>query len=225
MSAWWAIMIARSAGMEGVRLKQLATGCLLHDIGKVFVDAALDPVTKIRQHTLLGYELLRNGENPDILAPHVALEHHEHQDGTGEPRGLVSSNTLERNRNLPLPIPTLLAEIAAVANEYDHLLTGSETSAPLPPDETLAAIRERAGTHFNKAVVQHFLRVVPVYPLGTEITVLSEEFRNYTGVVTGINPTHLDRPVVTLIKDSLNRLINTGPIDLKEKEDMLIRCK
>jgi len=220
-----AIMIARSTGMEGVRLRQLATGCLLHDIGKVFVDASLEPITQMRQHTLLGYELLRNSEEPDILAPHVALEHHEHQDGSGEPRGLVSSNTLERNRNLPLPIPTLLGEIAAVANTYDHLLTGSATEAPLPPDQTLANIRDRAGTHFNKAVVQHFLRVTPVYPLGTEVVIISEQNRNWTAIVTGINPTQLDRPVITLVKNAMNKMVEPAVIDLKEKEEVLIRCK
>ncbi|MBI4556980.1 MAG: HD domain-containing protein, partial [Candidatus Hydrogenedentes bacterium] len=102
------IMIGRAVGMTDARLKQLAVGCLLHDIGKVFVDRAANEVTQVRQHTLLGYELLKNADDPEIMAPHVALEHHERQDGNGEPRGLVGSNTIERDRALPPPIPTLI---------------------------------------------------------------------------------------------------------------------
>ena len=71
-----ALMIARAAGESNLRLRQLATGCLLHDLGKVFLDPKERETTRIRQHTTLGFELLRNGYDPDILAPHVALEHH-----------------------------------------------------------------------------------------------------------------------------------------------------
>lgn len=219
------VMIARTCGLEGVRLRQLATGCLLHDIGKVFVDPTLDPVMQVRQHTLLGYELLRNSDNPDILAPHVALEHHEHQDGSGEPRGLLGSNTIERNRDLPLPIPTLIGEIAAVANAYDHLLSGSGQSDPKPPDQALTTLKEHAGSWFNKGILQHFFRVVPVYPVGTEALVLTDPYRNFTAVVTDINPTQLDRPIITVIYDPSNRPISPIQIDLKAKPEVLIRCR
>ncbi|MFA6243970.1 MAG: HD domain-containing protein, partial [Candidatus Hydrogenedentales bacterium] len=132
-----AVMIGRHIGMPAHRLKQLASGCLLHDIGKVFLDKKSGDRDSIRLHTTLGYELLKNNEDPDILAPHVAYEHHEHQDGSGKPRGLVGSNTVERDRNLSSPVPTLIGEIAAVANTYDNLLNGIGVPRPLPPDQAL----------------------------------------------------------------------------------------
>ena len=97
------IMLGQALELSEDHLRQLATGCILHDIGKVFLRQRVAPITEIRQHTLLGYELLRSGENADILAPHVALEHHEYQDGSGEPRGLRGTNTIERNRKKQWP--------------------------------------------------------------------------------------------------------------------------
>jgi putative nucleotidyltransferase with HDIG domain len=220
-----ALMIARAIGLDEPQLKQLATGCLLHDIGKMFVDRNESAVSQIRQHTLLGYELLKNSPNPDILAPHVALEHHEHQDGSGEPRGLVGSNSVERDRTLPPPIPTLVGEITAVANVYDVLLTGSADHPPMTPDAVVQAIRGAGGSHLNQGIVAAFVRLVPVYPLGTEVIVRSETYRNYTGIVCGINPGRLDKPNIILFKDNRGQTTSPIEVDMGEDPEFRIRCK
>lgn len=219
------VMIARAIGIQERFLRPLAAGCLLHDLGMVFVEPGVDERRRIKQHTLLGYELLRNNDDPDIMAPHVALEHHEHQDGTGLPRGTRSSNAFARDRNLPPPIPTLIGEIAAVANTYDRLLNGRDGLPPLPPDEVIGTLKTYAGTRLNRAVVSAFLRVVPVYPVGAEILVRSEQFRNYTGVVSAINLGQLDRPVIVLTRDNTGRVIPAITVDLKTEESVEIRCR
>ncbi len=220
-----AIMIGRAIHTTDLRLRQLATGCLLHDIGKIFLEKRANPRTEVRQHTLLGYELLKCSDEPDILAPHVALEHHERQNGTGEPRGLAGTNTIERDRNAPGPVMTLIGEIAAVANVYDNLLNGTPIQPPMPHDNALQAVRSAAGSHLNKAVVNALLRIVPVYPMGTEILVRSAKFRNYTGIVTQVNAQHLDKPVVTLIRDARGVPIPPIEVDLLKEDDVQVRCK
>ena len=219
-------MIGRVIGMSNTRLKQLAIGCILHDIGKVFLRKTGDDVSDVRSHTLLGFELLKNAPDADILAPYVALEHHERQDGSGEPRGLVGTNTISRDRAAHREkIPTLLGEVAAVANYYDHLLTGTASQPPMPPDSALYAIQNVAGTHLNAAIVNAFMRVVPVYPLGTEVLVRSGEYRNYTGLVTKVNRTQLDRPVITLIKNPRAKPITPIEINLIDATDIELRSK
>jgi HD-GYP domain-containing protein (c-di-GMP phosphodiesterase class II) len=191
----------------------------------VFVENGATEVQRVRQHTLLGYELLRNAEAADIMSPHVALEHHEHQDGTGLPRGMRGSNAIERDRNVRPPIPTLIGEVAAVANMYDNLLHGRGGQQPLPPDEALESIRAAAGPLLNKAVVTAFLRCVPVYPVGAEILVRSEKYRNFTGVVSQVNVGQLDRPVVVLTRDNHRVPIKPVTVDLKEEQDVDIQCR
>jgi len=219
------IMIGRVCGLDHPRLRQLATGALLHDIGKIFLEPHVQGKSLISQHAKLGFELLKNSENADIMAPHVAYEHHEHQDGSGLPRGLRGSNTLKRNRSMPSPVPTLIGEIAAVANIFDNLLTGSDTRPPKPPDEAIKFIRAAAGTALNKEVVTAFIRVVPVYPLGTEVIVRSARCRGFLGVVARINPIALDKPVIVLTHDNTSREIAPIEVDLSTVNDMEIRCK
>jgi putative nucleotidyltransferase with HDIG domain len=221
------IMIGQFIGMNNVRMRQLATGALLHDIGKIFLDKATGERNSIRLHTVLGYELLRNNDDPDILAPHVAYQHHEHQDGTGLPRGLVGSNTIERNRNLPPPVPALIAEIAAVANCYDNLLNGTYDKVPLSPDRALNRIRQWSGTRLNREVVNAFLRVVPVFPIGVDVIIEGGAFNGCHAIVTDVTQNALDRPRVAIFRDASGRLVEPFEFDLSavDDEEVTLRAK
>jgi putative nucleotidyltransferase with HDIG domain len=221
------IMIAQCIGMNSARMKQLAAGCLLHDIGKIFLDKASGERNSIRLHTVLGYELLKNTDDPDILAPHVAYQHHEHQDGTGLPRGMIGSNTIERNRNLPPPVPTLIAEIAAVANCYDNLLSGVYDKVALTPDRALNRIRQWAGTRLNREVVTAFLRVVPVYPVGVDVVIEGGVFNNCQAIVTDVTPNALGRPRVAIFRDATGRLVEPFEFDLTavDESEVTLRAK
>lgn len=219
-----ALMIGKEVSLSGAQLKQLALGALLHDIGKIFVNPASDDKTKVREHCLLGYEMLRNSPNPDILAPHVALEHHECQDGTGEPRGLRGSNTIARDRSQPPPIPTLIGEIAAVANVYDNLLTGTASNPALTPDAAIQAMRSISGKRLNRELVNAFVRMAPVFPQGIEVLVRSEKYKGYIGIVTRVNPDKLDRPQIILFRDNQKKLIEPIEIDMRNERDIQVRA-
>lgn len=220
-----AIMIGKTAGLSQDHLRQLAAGCLLHDIGKIFLEPSVKGEAAIRQHTRLGYDLLRASEERNILTPHVAYEHHERPDGKGLPRGIRACNRIKRDRTQRPPIPTLFGEICAVANVYDNLLSGDGDHPAHAPDMALHAIREGAGTQFNEEVVLGFLRVVPVHPVGTEVLVRSAKFRNCIAVVTRNSVTHLDRPVIFLVRDAAGNTLSGPEIDLNEDSDIAIQSK
>ena len=221
-----ALMIGKSLDQPDRVLRQLAAGCLLHDLGMVFVDTnKVSEVQRVRQHTLLGYELLRNVSSGDVVAPHVALEHHEHQDGTGLPRGTRGSNALERDRKMAPPIPSLFGEMAAVANMYDNLLNGRHGIDPTPADVTLDIIQKAAGPILNQAIVSAFMRCVPVYPVGAEIIVRSERYRNYSGLVQQVNPGKFDKPIIVLTRDNRQAIITPVFLDLTDETDIEIQCK
>lgn len=207
------------------RLRQLATGCLLHDVGMIFVPKGLPESARIRQHTRLGYELLKTSEQSDILAPHVAYEHHEHQDGTGQPRGLRGSNSLQRDRSISGPVPTLIGEIAAVANTYDNLLSGADGKTGLAPDQALQRIRAAAGSVLNRELVNAFVRLVPVYPVGSAVTVAAGAFKHYYGVVTEVHSGELDRPTIALYRDASGKSIEPMEIDLRQRKEVRIKSQ
>lgn len=63
-----AVMIAQSIGLRARETQQLAVGCLLYNIGELFLDHAASELSKVRQHTRLvpvfplGIEILIRGE-------------------------------------------------------------------------------------------------------------------------------------------------------------------
>lgn len=208
------IMIGRVIGLNGPKLKQLATGALLHDIGKLFCEQTLSESRFNKLHTEMGYELLKRSEERDILVPFAAYEHHEHQDGTGQPRGLRGNNTIERNPNQPPPIPTLIGQVVAIANRYDNLLTGVLGVPRLAPEKAVEMLGNEAGTKLNREILQAFLKIVPPFPLGNAIVVTQGAHKGFRGWVSYVDPGNLPRPIITLVKDSFGRRIEACEIDL-----------
>ena len=84
-------------GYNYYRLKNLAVGSLLHDIGKQLVpidiinkngrltDAEMDVV---REHPNYGYKILSKDINTYSATREIVHQHHENWDGSGYPRGL-----------------------------------------------------------------------------------------------------------------------------------------
>src|SRR4051794_17859295 len=93
-----ATLLGRHLGLPIPQIRELALGALLHDIGKVSIDQAIlnkpgrltpEEFSEIKEHPSLGFELVRRLPLPSILPAHVAFQHHERQDGSGYPRGLI----------------------------------------------------------------------------------------------------------------------------------------
>ena len=95
--ALYAVGIAHEYGLDSETVYEIASGAMLHDVGKCHValcilnkpgSLSLEEFEQIREHPQMGYEvLLENGEsNPRILD--IVLNHHEKIDGSGYGRGL-----------------------------------------------------------------------------------------------------------------------------------------
>ncbi|HBE77538.1 MAG TPA: HD-GYP domain-containing protein, partial [Firmicutes bacterium] len=90
-----ALMIGMEMGFNRKEMENLGVGALLHDIGKIYIDARLfeqfgylEPreFEQIKKHARLGYDTVRNKFEVNFLAAHVAFQHHEREDGSGYPR-------------------------------------------------------------------------------------------------------------------------------------------
>lgn len=220
-----ALMIGKRLYLSRRDLECLGTGCMLHDIGKIFVKPAilqkqgpLTPaeLTGLREHPQLGYELLR-ARNPDsVMVNHVALEHHERQDGRGYPRGLQGNNLLRRSPADSNNIQRI-AEIAAVADVYDLLSVEKPGRAALSPQQVAATIHRMAGPILNRQVVDQFLRILPDFPVGIDVVVTDGRYEGYKGVVAQGNRKQPERPLVRLLCNPQgDRIV---PIDLDLAQD------
>ncbi len=228
-----AILIGQALKLSGRDLERLGTACLLHDIGKIFFEPALTKFNeqsppsarhlKLRDHTRLGYELLRSRDSGDVMVNHSILSHHERQDGKGYPRGLRGTNTVERPRFDRESI-LLITEIVSVADVYDILSRSSPHRPQLTARQIAATMRRLTGTFLNKEIVNIFLLMLPVLPAGINIIVRTGRYANYKGVVTQANKEIPDRPTVRLLNNPAGGPITPIHLKLASKEDVIVEA-
>ncbi|SOH04617.1 HD-GYP domain-containing protein [Candidatus Kuenenia stuttgartiensis] len=238
-SAIVALLFAKRLRLDRNKLKQIAIGKLLHDIGNIFIDMEIlnkreklseHENEQIKKHSVLGYELLKDLEHVGFVAAHIAYQHHEWQDGSGYPLGLKGSNTFDfynvneicYSDEAKIILP---AEIAAIADFYDACVANRPFRPPIPHDIVYELIKNGAETHFNKELVRYFLDLLPKYPVGTEIKIKNGAYEGFTGFVFSLNRDSLNRPVIKILYDNNKKKINPVVIDLSSVgRNITIQC-
>lgn len=198
-------------GMKDESLKNLGIGALLHDIGKARIDEAIlkkpSSLTsleyeEVKRHTAYGYEILKNSDGISDEACDIALSHHERLDGSGYPRRL---------KNSEIQVP---ARIVAIADVYDALTTDRVYRTRMMPHDVLDYMLSLGGRHFDKNILDTFVRHIAYYPVGTAVILNSGE----KGLVSEYNPYFPNRPVVRVVIDENGHVLQKfREIDLSKK--------
>lgn len=149
----YTVAIARKIGLPVDRIKVIARGAFLHDVGKMAIpDAILRKPGKLneaemaimREHSFRGYEMLR--KIPFLQeAAEIVYSHQEKWDGTGYPRAL-------RGEEIPLG-----ARIFAVADTLDAMCSDRPYRSALPFSAAREEIIRWSGRQFDPKVVETFL--------------------------------------------------------------------
>ncbi len=151
----YALATAREYGVPDSDLPDLGYGVLLHDIGKIGIPDAIllkpGPLTPeewrtMRRHPEIGKRLIEGIPFLHGAVP-IVYSHHEKWDGTGYPRGLSGER-------IPLG-----ARIFCIVDAFDAITFDRPYSKALPFEAAYAEIKRCAGTHFDPAVVEAFLKV------------------------------------------------------------------
>jgi len=221
-----AALIAERVGLHDTQVQRITHGTLLHDLGMVFLQYQFETKTHERDLAVLGYEMLKHCGEDALLVAHCAFEQFEHVDGSGLPRGIAGSNTIERRRRPDTRgALTINGEICAVAKAYDRYLGGGNGHAPLPALKVRERFAQEAGAHYNKAVVDALLRMIPPFPCGAEIAVAGGKHDGWSGVVDEINPKAIDRPVVVLYRDPAERIVRPVEVDAARHPEMQLSLR
>jgi hypothetical protein len=148
-----------AAGMSPAEARMIGVASIMHDVGKIGVPdrvllkpARLDEEewAIMRTHTTTGGEILGGSERPIIqMAETIARTHHEHWDGGGYPAGLAGEQ-----------IP-LVGRICAICDVFDALLSPRPYKQAWTIDDALAEVRRSRGSHFDPALVDVFLALIP----------------------------------------------------------------
>ncbi|MCQ6562535.1 HD-GYP domain-containing protein [Paenibacillus mendelii] len=200
-----ATLVGLNMDLNAQQLKELATGSLLHDVGKAIAAKAGEGDTP-RHHAWLGFELLKARRELSLLIAHVALQHHEHTDGTGAPRGLVGDQI------------HLYSRIVAVANMYDNLLQQESDGRFILPHDACERMLAMSGKELDHEVLVHFMQIVSLYPNGISVRLSTRE----TGVVVGQHRGLPGRPVIRLLAKEGENHSESREIDLAKTPTVFI---
>ncbi|HEX3044216.1 MAG TPA: HD domain-containing phosphohydrolase [Bacillota bacterium] len=156
------LMIGSVYGLNRLELSKLGIGAMLHDVGMVYNDSRANKKLNLnfqetdlmKTHPRIGYELIKRKTTLNFLSAHVALQHHEREDGSGFPRGLTSKRIHRYSK------------IVAVADAYDTLIHRGFQQKVLP-EQAIRAIKAKTDQFFDAEVVAGFLKVAVPFPIGS----------------------------------------------------------
>lgn len=149
----YTIFIGKAMNIDRPRLRHIARGAFLHDIGKMAIPDAIlrkpGPLTEeekslMQRHCEIGYNMLRRIPFLRVAAD-IVLSHQEFFDGSGYPRRL-------RGEEIPLG-----ARIFAVADTLDAMISDRPYRKALPISDARTEIQRCAGSQFDPKVVGVFL--------------------------------------------------------------------
>ncbi|MCH5294002.1 MAG: HD domain-containing protein [Treponema sp.] len=154
--AMYAKEIAHRLGMSVDDQEQIFEMGLLHDIGKIGVSEEIinkkgrltdDEFAKIKEHTVIGSNILREVSDMPELAD-GARNHHERYDGSGYPDGLSGE-----------AIP-LAARIICVADCYDAMTSTRTYSSPMAQEKVRAEFERCKGSQFDPRIADVMISMI-----------------------------------------------------------------
>ncbi|WP_068619935.1 HD-GYP domain-containing protein [Paenibacillus tuaregi] len=185
----YTLLLGKVHGYSNDALSVLGLGALLHDIGKTKIPPSVllkpDRLTDhefdlIKQHTEIGFQMLKDEPGVPLVAAHCALQHHERLNGSGYPRGIQGSEIHEYARWL------------AIADSYDAMTTHRIYRSALLPHQATEILYAGCDTLYEKSKLEIFRDSVAIYPIGITVGLSTGE----RGVVVRINPDIPQRPVI-----------------------------
>jgi len=141
--------IAEKMGYRGEKFEGIRVAAVLHDVGKIAVPAEIlskpGPLTDmeysiIKTHPRVGHDILAPVEFPWPVA-RIVLEHHEREDGSGYPQGLLPQAMLQESK------------ILGVADVVESMSSHRPYRAALGIEKALVEIVEGKGEKYAPDVV------------------------------------------------------------------------
>ena len=153
--SFFSVRIAEQLGLPRPMVRTIELGALLHDVGKIGIPdkvlnkpgaLTLDEIEIIRQHTILGGQILE--KSPELAElRRFALHHHERWDGTGYPDRLAAVDIPQSVR------------VVSVADCWDAMVSDRIYRAGMEPQVAAEKVAKLGGSQFDPEVVEAMMAV------------------------------------------------------------------
>ncbi len=183
------IALATRLSLALPKIKSIAMGALLHDIGKALLPHSLlnktdslseSEMLEMKKHPVIGYNLLKDNPDTPATTKVAVLMHHEHINGTGYPMSLPGDKI------------HYSARILTVCDEFDTAINDKRNDKFLRTTDAVEYLIGASGHIFDKSIVDEFIKMIPIYNEGS-IVLLSN---GIIAIVVKNNPVNLTRPIV-----------------------------
>ncbi|MEI6132936.1 MAG: HD domain-containing phosphohydrolase [Bacillota bacterium] len=151
-------LLAKAYGLSDEESELLRLASPLHDVGKCAVPPEiLNKPSRLNEreyeimktHSQAGHNALKDTDHRILdIAAIIALQHHEKFNGRGYPNGLIGDEI------------HIYAQITALADVYDALLSPRVYKMAYSVEETIRIIKRERGEHFNPKLVDLFLQII-----------------------------------------------------------------
>lgn len=212
-----ALALGVNLKMDREELQWLGVGSLLHDVGKVKIPLEIlnkparyqpDEYEIMKQHAMLGAEILANTPGLPEAIVRPALEHHERLDGTGYPFRRAGEEL------------TRFGRIASIVDIYDALTTDrvyQKATSPHRALQLLFSLGQRG--QLDRSLVERFIQCVGVYPVGSCVVLNTKEI----GLVAQIHRDQPLHPKLLIVRDAAGRPMPPLAVDLTAQDSTTVR--
>jgi HD-GYP domain-containing protein (c-di-GMP phosphodiesterase class II) len=202
-----ATLIGKWLKIEGDDLTTLSLAATLHDVGKVKIPLEIlqkegkltdEEYKIIQQHTILGYQMLRETTGITHKVALVALQHHEKENGSGYPLGLKADKI------------DFFSKIVSVADIFHAMSSKRPYHEPMSFHDIVSQMQHGSFGELEPRIVSVFLKNITRKLVGTQIVLMDGR----EGEIVYINPHDEMKPMIK---------VNNIFIDLNKERHLHIR--
>ncbi|MDR2630189.1 MAG: HD-GYP domain-containing protein [Spirochaetaceae bacterium] len=197
------------------KLLQIVSGALLHDVGMLRLPREIlnkkgglsdIELQRMQTHPLLSYKIACK----ELLYPDgvglVVLQHHEHWDGTGYPRGLTGTQI------------DAGARIVSVADAFEAMVSQKPYRNSIIGYQAMKNLLADNSRRFDPNVLKAFIKTMGIYPIGS-IVLLNN------GAIARVTDVRTDTPLRPKIRLLISESGKVYPKNEGETIDLLAEKK
>ncbi|KZN65585.1 HD-GYP domain-containing protein [Pseudoalteromonas luteoviolacea] len=203
-------IFAKHLGFDRALIEELATGALLHDIGKIKIpDDILQKPEKLsdnefevmREHAKFSHDIVKDSGLGDI-ATEIAGFHHERLNGTGYPYAIKGEELSQYVRMI------------SIVDVYDAMTAERVYKIGMTPIQAFKKLKAGCPQEFDETLLNQFIHCIGMYPVGTLVKLKSHR----VGIVAASNPDSPLQPVVKVFYNAKNMFhVEVRDVDLSDK--------
>ena len=211
-SAIVSMLVAENFSISDVSLDHIIEGALLHDAGMLRVsDAIIEKVGKlskeelavIHYHPIYGYNIIRDDLHYPEEVALIALQHHEHWDGSGYPDAIEGEKI------------SIQARIVSAADAFVAMVSARAYRSKFSGYEAMKNLVADNARRYDPDIVKAMIQNMGIYPVGSIVLLNNAAIARVIQVFPG-SPL---RPVVKIIVDEAGQ---SFPDDESEAVDLRV---